>query len=88
MIQDHDPAPLAAGDLVDVVGFPEIAGFGPALRGAQVKAIAIRRAARARAGHRQEAMKRRFRRSIVQIEGTLIDQLQLPARAGSGGRVR
>jgi hypothetical protein len=39
MIQDYDTLELAAGDLVDAVGFPEIAGFGPALRGARVRHV-------------------------------------------------
>ena len=36
MLQDHDAEGLAAGDRVDVVGFPAMAGFGPAVRGAEV----------------------------------------------------
>jgi diguanylate cyclase (GGDEF)-like protein len=80
MIQDHEPAPLAAGDLVDVVGFPEIAGFGPALRGAQMRRLqsgAPPAPVRVTAG---QAIKGDFDGQLVQMEGTLIDQLQLPAR--------
>jgi diguanylate cyclase (GGDEF)-like protein len=79
MIQDHDAVALAAGDLVDVVGFPEIAGFGPALRGARVQRRqpgAVPAPLRVTA---QEATKRDLDGELVQIEGKLVDQLQLPA---------
>ena len=79
MIQDHEAAALAAGDLVNVVGFPEIAAFGPALRGARVKRlqpgappVPVRITV-------EDAMKGDFDGQLVQIEGKLIDRLQQPA---------
>jgi diguanylate cyclase (GGDEF)-like protein len=90
MIQDHEIAGLAAGDLVDVVGFPEIAGFGPILRGSRLKRVQsgppplpVRVTAR-------DAMRGDFDGQLVQIEGKLIDRLQQPAEqvlAVSSGEV-
>jgi len=79
MIRDHDAEGLAVGDLVDVVGFPEIAGFGAVLRGAGVRRL--RRGAppspvRVTA---QEALKGDLDGQLVQIEGKLIDRMQQPA---------
>ena len=79
MIQDHDAVALAAGDLVDVVGFPEIAGFGPALRGARVRRLQSGAPPAPLRVTAQEATKRDLDGELVQIEGTLVDQLQLPA---------
>ncbi len=79
MVQDHDATGLAAGDQVDVLGFPQIAGFSPALVGAEVR--------RAYAGTppapvritADEAMKGTYDNQLVQIEGRLVDRLQQPA---------
>lgn len=79
MIQDHETAALAAGDLVDAVGFPEIAGFGPALRGAEVRR---RQSGPPPAPVRitaAQAMKGDFDGQLVEVEGKVVDQLQLPA---------
>ena len=78
MIHDHEAAGLAAGDLVDVVGFPETAAFGPVLRGARVKRLqsgAPPAPVRVTAG---DAMKGDLDGQLVQIEGKLIDRLQQP----------
>jgi diguanylate cyclase (GGDEF)-like protein len=80
MIQDHETAALAAGDLVDVVGFPVIAGFGPALRGAQVKYLQSGAPPAPVRITAAEAIKGDFDGQLVQIEGKLVDQLQLPAQ--------
>ncbi len=79
MIQDHETEALAAGDLVDVVGFPEIAGFGPALRGAQVKRLQSGAPPSPMRVTAQDAMKGDVDGQLVQIEGKLIDRLQQPA---------
>ena len=79
MIRDHEAAGLAPGDQVDVAGFPEIAGYSPALHGAIVKGL--------RAGApplpipvtAQDALNGDFDGQLVEIEGTLIDRLQQPA---------
>ncbi len=81
MLQDHDGGELTAGDLVDVAGFPAIAGFGPGLHGAEVK--------RLRSGVQpgparitiQEAMSGDFDAQLVQVEGSLVDWLQRPVQA-------
>ncbi|HEY0785958.1 MAG TPA: diguanylate cyclase, partial [Acidobacteriaceae bacterium] len=36
LISSHDPVDLKPGDLVDVLGFPESASFGPAMHGASI----------------------------------------------------
>jgi diguanylate cyclase (GGDEF)-like protein len=79
MIQDHDAAGLAAGDLVDVVGFPEIAGFSPALRGARVKRLQPGAPPAPVRITSLQAMKGDLDGQLVQIEGRLIDRLQRPA---------
>ena len=45
MIRDHQSEALAAGDLVDVVGFPEIDGFSPGITRSAGETRAIRLAA-------------------------------------------
>jgi diguanylate cyclase (GGDEF)-like protein len=78
MIHDHEAAGLAAGDLVDVVGFPETAAFGPALRGARVKRLRSGQPPaplRVAAG---DALRGDFDGQLVAIEGKLIDRLQQP----------
>jgi hypothetical protein len=79
MIQDHDAEGLAVGDLVDVVGFPEIAGFSPALRGARVKRLQSGAPPAPVRVTALEAMKGDFDGQLVQIEGKLVDRLQQPA---------
>jgi diguanylate cyclase (GGDEF)-like protein len=78
MIQDHDAEGLAAGDLVNVVGFPAIAGFGPALRGAQVKRLQSGTPPSPVPVTAGDAMKGDFDGQLVQIEGKLVDRLQQP----------
>jgi len=80
MIQDHGAEGLAAGDLVDVVGFPAIAGFGPALRGAQVKRLQSGAPPAPVRVTAADAMKGDFDGQLVQIEGKLVDRLQQPAQ--------
>ena len=79
MIQDHDAQGLVAGDVVDVVGFPVIAGFSSVLRGAQVKRVRsgapplpVRITAR-------DAMTGDYDGQLVEMEGKLMDRLQQPA---------
>ena len=79
MIQDHDAGGLAAGDLVDVVGFPGIAGFSPALRGARVKRLQPGAPPAPVRVTSLEAMKGDLDGQLVQIEGKLIDRVQRPA---------
>jgi diguanylate cyclase (GGDEF)-like protein len=78
MIQDHQPAALAAGDQVDVVGFPEIDGFSPALRGASVKRLQSGAPPAPVRITAADALKGDFDGQLVQIEGKLIDRLQQP----------
>ena len=78
LLRGHDPAGLSLGDLVDVVGFPEIQGFGPGLRGSQLK--------RLHAGippppihvSAADALEGSVHGQIVAIEGKLVDQFQQP----------
>jgi diguanylate cyclase (GGDEF)-like protein len=91
MIREHDAEKLAAGDVVDVLGFPTSAGYSPTLGGAQVKKLqsgAPPAAARIAA---QDAMDGRFDGQLVQIEGTLVERLQRPTEQiltiQSGGTV-
>jgi diguanylate cyclase (GGDEF)-like protein len=79
MLQDHDPAGLAEGDLVDVVGFPEIVGFGPALHGAQLRRLQSGPPSPPVLVTPQDAMRGDFDGQLVRIEGKLIDRLQQPA---------
>jgi len=79
VIHDHDAGGLAEGDLVDVVGFPEIAGFSPVLRGAQVKRLQPGLPPAPVRVTGQEAMQGDFDGQLVEIEGKLIDRLQRPA---------
>jgi len=79
MIQDHDAVALAAGDLVDVVGFPEISGFGPVLRGSRIKRLHGAVPPSPVRINAQDAMKGDFDGQLVQIEGKLVDRLQQPA---------
>ncbi len=79
MVQDHQAEGLAAGDLVDVVGFPQIAGFGPALRGARVKRLQSGAPPLPVPITAQDAMKGDFDGQLVRIEGKLVDRLQQPS---------
>ncbi|MGO4883397.1 MAG: diguanylate cyclase domain-containing protein [Bryobacteraceae bacterium] len=91
MIRDHQSEALAAGDLVDVVGFPEIDGFSPVLRGAQVRRAQSGSPPVSRQVTAQDALKGDFDGQLVQIDGKLIDRLQQPAEevlaVASGGVV-
>jgi hypothetical protein len=78
MLQDHDMVGFANGDLVDVAGFPVISGFGPALRGGQVKRLhADVPPAPARITV-QDAIQGAYDGQLVQIEGKLVDRLRQP----------
>lgn len=79
MIQDHSAEGLATGDLVDAVGFPEIAGFGPVLRGARVKRLQSGKPPLPVSVTAQDAIRGDFDSQLVQIDGRLIDRLQQPA---------
>ena len=78
MLQDRDAEGLAAGDRVDVVGFPAIAGFGPAVHGAEVKRLQAGAPPSPMRITAQDAMKGEFDDQLVQIEGKLVDRLQQP----------
>ena len=78
MMQDHDPTGLAAGDLVDAVGFPEVAGFGPALRGTTVRRLQPGTPPAPVRVTAEDAMKGGCDGQLVRIEGKLIDRLQQP----------
>jgi diguanylate cyclase (GGDEF)-like protein len=78
MLQDHDPVELATGDLVDVAGFPTIAGFGPVLRGAQLKRLQSGTPPAPARITAQDAMKGEYDGQLVQLEGTLVDLLRQP----------
>lgn len=78
MIQDHDVRGLGAGDRVDVVGFPEIVGFSPALRGAQLRRLAAGPAP-APIPVNAGAMKADFDGQLIRIDGRLVDRLRQPA---------
>jgi diguanylate cyclase (GGDEF)-like protein len=77
-IMDLDAERLAAGDLVDVVGFPEIAGFGPVLRGARLKRLQSGIPPAPVRITVDDAMKGDFDGQLVQIDGKLVDRLQQP----------
>ena len=79
MLQDHDARGLAVGDRVDVVGFPTIAGFGPALRGAEVRRLQAGAPPSPIRITAQDAMKGEFDGQLVEIEGKLVDRLKQPA---------
>jgi len=76
MIQGHGAGGLALGDLVDVAGFPEIAGFGPVLREAQVKKLQSGAPPAPLRVTALEALQGGFEGQLVQVEGKLIDQTQ------------
>ena len=76
MVRDHDARGLAAGDLVDVAGFPEIAGFSPTLRGSELKRLQSGPPPAPLRITAEQAMKGNFDGQLVQIEGTLVDRLQ------------
>jgi diguanylate cyclase (GGDEF)-like protein len=78
MLQDHDAAGLAMGDLVDVAGFPAIAGFGPALRGAQVKRVQAGVPPLPRRITVPDAMSGAADGELIRIEGTLVERLGHP----------
>jgi diguanylate cyclase (GGDEF)-like protein len=77
-IHDHGAEELATGDLVDVVGYSDIAGFGPALHGARVKRLQSGKPPAPVRVTAQEAMKAGLDGQLVQIEGKLLDRLQQP----------
>lgn len=91
MMQDLDAQGLALGDLVDAVGFPAIAGFGPVLRGAQVRKVRSGAPPAPVRVTAEEALRGDFDGQLVQIEGRLIDRLQQPAErvltVESGGTI-
>jgi len=79
MVRDHDAQALAAGDLVEVTGFPEIEGFSPVLRGAHIKRLRSGAPPASRLITARDALKGEFDSQLVRIEGKLIDSLQQPA---------
>ncbi len=78
MIREDNAEGLAAGDLVDVLGFPTIAGYSPTLRGAQVKKLQSGAPPAAVPIAAQDALDGRFDGQLVQIEGKLVERLQRP----------
>ncbi len=89
MIQDRDAQGLAPGDVVDVVGVPEIGPFSPILLRALVKRV--RSGASPAPEHitAQDATKGDFDARLVQLDGKLIDRLVRPAvlTLESGGTI-
>ena len=78
MIQDLDTEGLTAGDQVDVVGFPAIVGFGPVLRGSQIRKLRSGAPPAPVPITAVQAMKGDFNGQLVEIEGKLLDRLQQP----------
>ena len=91
MIQDNATPGLAVGDLVDVVGFPAISGFSPALRGTRVKRLQSGAPPAPVRITAKDAMNGDFDGQLVQIEGKLVDRPQQPAdwvlTVASGGMI-
>jgi diguanylate cyclase (GGDEF)-like protein len=91
MLQDVHAEGLAAGDLVDVAGFPTIARFSPALRGTQLRRLGAGRPPTPVRITAEDAMKGDFDSQLVEVEGKLMDQLHQPAghvlAMASGGSI-
>ena len=91
MIRNHNGHDLAAGDLVDVVGFPAIAGYSPILRDALLKKLQSGAPPAAVRITAQDAAQGGFDGQLVEIEGKLIDRVPQPAEqvltVESGGTV-
>ncbi len=72
------------GDEVDVVGFPSLGKFTPIVEDAVYKATGVRSALRpermlASEATRVEGTNRIFNSKLVEVDGTLLDQTQLPS---------
>lgn len=88
-IDNHEKAALAAGDIVDVVGFPRQGGFGPVLAGASLNRLRTGTPAAPWRISAQEAAKGTFESQLVQLDSILVDQSlkdgfgELTLRSGS-----
>jgi diguanylate cyclase (GGDEF)-like protein len=79
MIQDRDEQGLTPGDVVDVVGFPEIGPFSPVLRRALVRRVQSGPSPNPERITAQDAVKGDFDAQLVQMDGKLIDRVVRPA---------
>jgi diguanylate cyclase (GGDEF)-like protein len=79
LIQDGDSRRLTPGDVVDVVGVPEIGPFSPILRRALVRRVQSGPSPNPERITAQDAMKGDFDAQLVQMDGKLIDRLMRPA---------
>jgi diguanylate cyclase (GGDEF)-like protein len=79
MIQDRDARGLTPGDVIDVVGVPEIGTFGPILRRALTRKVQSGPSPKPERITAQDAMKGDFDAQLVQMDGKLIDRLVRPA---------
>jgi diguanylate cyclase (GGDEF)-like protein len=79
VIHDRDEQGLMPGDVVDVVGVPEIGSFSPVLQRALVKRLQSGPSPAPERITAQDAIKGDLDARLVQIEGKLIDRLVRPA---------
>lgn len=79
MIQRRDAQGLALGDIVDVVGVPEIGPFSPVLRRALVRRVQSGPSPAPERITAQDAIKGDFDAQLVQMDGKLVDRLVRPA---------
>jgi len=78
MIQSGDSQGLTQGDVVDVVGVPEIGAFSPILRRALVRRVQSGPSPNPERITAQDAMKGDFDAQLVQMDGKLIDRVVRP----------
>jgi diguanylate cyclase (GGDEF)-like protein len=88
-IASHDKAALTAGDVVDVVGFPQPGGFGPVLSGAMIRRLYPGPPAAPVPISADDAALGNGDAQFVQLDGTVVDQSvrdgadELTLRAGT-----
>lgn len=77
MIQGEQQG-IAPGDVLDVVGFPDIGAFAPVLRSASARKLQTGPAPNPESITAQDAMNGDYDAQLVQLDGKLIDRLVRP----------
>jgi signal transduction histidine kinase/CheY-like chemotaxis protein len=75
LIQNHEPARLRAGDVVEVLGFAQAGAFNPVLRDAEIHKLGIFKPPQPLTVTAEDVLEEGYDSELVRIDALLVDQV-------------
>ncbi|MGA2183687.1 MAG: response regulator [Bryobacteraceae bacterium] len=77
LIQDHEPAKLRAGDVVEVLGFAQAGAFNPVLRNAEIHKLGVFKPPQPLTVTAGDVLEEGYDSELVRIDAVLVDQVNV-----------